>query len=402
MKKCITGVGLLLASLILFGCQKTVTETTVDKFPEVRTVTLPRSADAGLFDSGFTKGSDDKMSLYAVRVAELKKGVAVNTVFNDAYLIKSGINNSKLDADTLKLLKEGLGFDGAATAYFVPGDDIIVGYRLIDKNGLITNSKVVKYHFVDYKNVYLPASEKVTVTLHYSVFDETWYARAQIAGKAYQHMTAKLTFFNNNKNQKVDETVDAVSKINGNTTFFVWKLSDVSKLTDKVLRPSVEFTDLVLGLNKVKSINDDSLTLSTIIHSDKTNAWNLAFANTGTALRSGKTPVVSLADANEIRLYNTFDFYGSLFNTDEASTWTTVKGYVVKNGTTNPPLATLTKMAGTSLIPEHYQLTLSSPEAEKDYTVKIVVEYGMKSKNGVYALNPATKEMTFSFKTGRN
>ena len=131
MKKCITGVGLLLAALILFGCQKPMAEMTLDKFPEVQTVTLPKTATAADFDSRLNLDSGT-MAIYAVRVAVLKKDVAVNTVFNDAYFIE---NVSSTKPASLDNIKAKLGFDKSSD--FVVGDDIIVGYRAIKQSGKI-------------------------------------------------------------------------------------------------------------------------------------------------------------------------------------------------------------------------------------------------------------------------
>lgn len=405
MKKCITGVGLLLAALILFGCHKPVAEMTLEKFPEVQTVTLPRTATADNFDSGLSGTGD--LAVYAVRINGLKdKGkFTVNTVFNDAYLISSNAGSgTKLSTTGLKELKTRLGItDGKESDIgdFVVGDDIIVGYRRIDA-GLITASKVIKYHFVDDKHVYMPNMKKVSVALHYSVFDDSWYARAEVGAK-YSHMSAKLTLLNT-KNDKVYESSDVDGRLLGSSTIFVWKIDDknIIDVTDKTnktgraFRPSVEFTDTAVGVDKVKWISDDKIDFSSVVDKDRTNAWGVTIGDSKVPFHLGKTPVISTSDLSKIKMA-AISSYKTLFTSDARETWTKVEYYLVKKGSTNPQF---TEVSATGT-PMTYSFSPLTVEAKKDYVLKIKVSYGIRSKGGVRGvIESGTKEVEFSLKTG--
>ena len=137
MKKCITGVGLLLASLILFGCQKTVTETSLDKLPETQTKSVLFSKiGSHQFKPGFTSGN---VKVYAARLSNAK----VSELFSDAYYVTSGSikTDGTIDPEPNTMIKEAIGND------FVIGDDFVVGYRLVDGDKIL-RSKVVRYRVI--------------------------------------------------------------------------------------------------------------------------------------------------------------------------------------------------------------------------------------------------------------
>ena len=409
MKKCITGVGLLLAALILFGCQKPMAEMTLEKFPEVQTVTLPRTATETNFDSGLS--GSGKLVVYAVRINGLKDKAkfTVNTVFNDAYLVSSNAGSgSELNANGLKELKTRLGItDGKETGTdvgdFVVGDDIIVGYRKMGaapNEDLIVASKVVKYHFVDDKHVYMPNKKKVSVALHYSVFDDSWYARAEVKAQ-YSHMSAKFSLWNT-KNEKVYESGDVDGRLNGSSTVFVWKIDDknILDVTDKTnktgraLRPSVEFTDTAVGVDKVKWVSDDKIDFSSVVDKDRSNAWGVTIGDSKMPFHLGSTPVISSSDLSKIKMA-AISSYETLFTSDARKTWTKVEYYFVKKGTANPQFTEATLSSGS------YSFNSPGFEAKKDYVLKIKVSYGIRSKEGVRGvIESGTKEVEFSLKTG--
>ncbi len=422
MKKCITGVGLLLAALILFGCQKQMAEMTLDKFPEVQTVTLSRTAKADDFDSGLS--GTGNLAVYAVRINGLKDKAkfTVNTVFNDAYLVSSDAGTgSKLSTTGLRDLKVRLGITNTKESPmvdkggdFVVGDDIIVGYRRMgtaagNNADLIIASKVVKYHFVDEKHVYMPKDQDVKVALHYSVFDDSWYARAEVGDK-YSHMSAKFTLWNNKNDKPVYESGDVDGRLYKNKTVFVWKIDDkdIIDVTDpktnkigRALHPSIEFTDKTVDVEKVKWISDDKIDFTSVVDKDRTNAWGVTIADV--PLHLGSNPTISTSDASKIKMAG-FSSYSTLFTSDARKTWTKVEYYLVQKGTANPQFGNAMFTAATSTESAYYSFPQpSSFETEKAYVLKIKVSYGIRSKEGVHGvIESGTKEVEFSFKTGKN
>ena len=255
---------------------------------------------------------------------------------------------------------------------------------------------------MDDKHVYLSKkkNEVVNVELLYSIFDESWYARAEVKGKEVSRMTAKLMLFNT-KNEEVCTTEDKDGQIKGENTIFVWKIkdSDLSKMNDRALRPTIEFTDPALGVNKVKSVRDDEITVKTFVYNDRSNAWNAKIGDI--PLLPGKRADVSKL-ATEITFAPSFKDYVTLFdtNTIEAVYGKKVKYYIVKNGQAVPTVLPDVEADSSG----KYTLSLSglSLEPEKEYTVKLMVGYALKSRSAVHTiLKSGTKEVTFSFKTGK-